>query len=86
MSVPSTPSTDFPDTFIDTHKVTKGIAFLNAQPLGRFWSVGPQFTLYAPGSWLKQGSNEVVVFDLQGKASEALTTVEHADYGLSHSR
>ncbi len=87
MSVPLTPpSTGFPDTFLDTHKVTKGIAFLNAQPLGRFWSVGPEFTLYTPGPWLRPGANSVVLFDLEGTAAESLTTTDHADYGPSHSR
>ena len=73
------------DTFLNTHALSKGTAFLNAQPLGRFWSVGPEFTLYTPGPWLHLGVNEIVVFDLQGKASEALTTVDHADYGPSPS-
>ena len=87
MRVPSTPpSTGFPDTFIDTHKVAKGIAFLNAQPLGRFWSVGPQFTLYTPGPWLRPGANSIILFDLEGTTAESLTTTDHADYGPSHSR
>ena len=38
--------------------VSKGIAFLNSQPLGRFWSVGPEFTLYTPGPWLHAGTND----------------------------
>ena len=62
------------------------MVFLNDSPLGRFWSVGPQFTLYTPGPWLKPGSNEITVFDLQGKASESLTTTDHADYGPPQSR
>jgi len=70
-----------PDTFLDTHGLSKGVAFLNGQALGRFWSVGPEFTLYTPGPWLHAGTNEVVIFDLQGTAREALTTIDHADYG-----
>jgi beta-galactosidase len=66
--------------------VAKGIAFLNAQPLGRFWSVGPQFTLYTPGPWLRPGANSIILFDLEGTATESLTTTDHADYGPSHSR
>jgi beta-galactosidase len=69
------------DTFLDTHGVAKGIAFLNARPLGRFWDVGPEFTLYTPGPWLHQGANELVVFDLKGSNGESLSTVDHADYG-----
>jgi beta-galactosidase len=69
------------DTFLDTHGVAKGIAFLNARPLGRFWDVGPEFTLYTPGPWLHQGANEIVLFDLKGSKGESLSTVDHADYG-----
>ncbi len=74
------------DTFLSTHTISKGVVFLNAQPLGRFWSVGPEFTLYAPGPWLRHGANEIIVFDLQGKANESLTTTDHADYGPPQSR
>ena len=71
------------DTFLDTHGFAKGIAFLNGQPLGRFWSVGPEFTLYTPGPWLHQGANEIVLFDLQGTRNESLKTTDRADYGSS---
>jgi beta-galactosidase len=70
-----------PDTFLNTHGISKGIAFLNARPLGRFWDVGPEFSLYTPGPWLHPGANEIILFDLNGTASESLTTTDHADYG-----
>jgi beta-galactosidase len=82
----SSSSSAAPDTFLNTKALTKGIAFLNAQPLGRFWSVGPEFTLYTPGPWLHLGTNEIIVFDLQGMTSESLTTIDHADYWHSSSR
>ena len=71
----------FADTFLDAHGLSKGAAFLNGRPLGRFWSVGPEFTLYAPGPWLHAGTNEIVLFDLQGSKAESLKTTDHADYG-----
>jgi len=77
----STASATAADTFLDTHGMSKGIAFLNGQPLGRFWSVGPEFTLYTPGPWLHPGTNEIVIFDLQGTAKESIKTIDHADYG-----
>ena len=70
-----------PDTFLNTHGLTKGEAFLDGQPLGRFWSVGPEFTLYTPGPWLQSGENNIIILDLRGTAAEALTTSDHADYG-----
>lgn len=69
------------DTFLDTNGLSKGVAFLNRKPLGRFWSIGPEFTLYTPGPWLHEGANEIVLFDLQGKENETLKTTDHADYG-----
>jgi len=70
-----------PDTFLDTHGLAKGVAFLNGRPLGRFWSVGPEFTLYTPGPWLHVGGNEILIFDLQGTAKESLKSTDRADYG-----
>jgi beta-galactosidase len=60
------------DTFLDTSAFTKGEVWLNGQPLGRVWKLGPQKTLYVPGPWLRKGENEVVVFDLQGGAGRTL--------------
>ena len=51
------------DTFLDMRDWGKGIVFVNGHNLGRFWSVGPQQTLYLPGCWLKKGKNQVVVFE-----------------------
>jgi len=70
-----------PDTFLDTHGLAKGVAFLNGRPLGRFWSVGPEFTLYTPGPWLHVGGNEILIFNLQGTAKESLKSTDRADYG-----
>src|SRR5581483_8804323 len=51
------------DTFLDLHAWGKGIVFVNGHNLGRYWSIGPQQTLYVPGVWLKKGENEIVVFE-----------------------
>ncbi|MGI8499023.1 MAG: glycoside hydrolase family 35 protein [Gemmatimonadaceae bacterium] len=52
------------DSFLDTRGWGKGSVWVNGHHLGRFWSIGPQQTLYVPGPWLRRGRNEVVVFDL----------------------
>ena len=54
------------DTFLDTSNFTKGFVWINGHPLGRIWNLGPQKTLYLPAPWLKQGANDVIVFDLEG--------------------
>lgn len=54
------------DTFLDMMPWTKGIVWVNGHNLGRFWSIGPQQTLYVPGCWLRKGGNEIVVLDFFG--------------------
>jgi len=66
------------DTFVDTRSLGKGEVFINGQPLGRFWKIGPQGTLYLPAPWLKKGENEIVIFDLDGKGSPALPFLAHS--------
>ncbi len=53
------------DTFLDMREWGKGIVFVNGHHLGRYWSVGPQQTLYLPGVWLKKGENEIIIFEQQ---------------------
>ncbi len=54
------------DTFLDFSGWGKGLAYVNGHPLGRFWEIGPQQTLYTPGCWLNEGANEIVIFDILG--------------------
>jgi beta-galactosidase len=65
------------DTFLDTSAFTKGQVWLNGHALGRIWNIGPQKTLYVPGPWLKQGENEVLVFDLEGAPGRNLQGLDH---------
>jgi len=51
------------DTFVDMSKWQKGLVFVNGHNLGRYWNVGPQQTLYLPGCWLKQGANDITIFE-----------------------
>ena len=37
----------------------KGIVVINGFNLGRYWSIGPQKTLYVPAPVLKKGENQV---------------------------
>ena len=54
------------DTFLNFETWSKGQVWVNGHALGRFWSIGPQQTLYVPGCWLKKGKNEVIVLDIVG--------------------
>lgn len=60
------------DTFLDLRGWGKGTLWVNGHHLGRFWSIGPQQTLYLPGPWLTRGRNTVVVFDLERPARASL--------------
>ena len=54
------------DTFLNMEQFGKGQVYVNGHAIGRFWSIGPQQTLYVPGCWLKKGKNEVIVLDVVG--------------------
>ncbi len=65
------------DTWIDTQALHKGELWINDRPLGRFWSIGPQFSLYTPAPWLHRGNNVVTFFDLTGDTQDRLQTVSN---------
>lgn len=52
------------DTFIDMTNFVKGFVWINGHNLGRYWETGPQTRLYCPAPWLREGENEIIVFDL----------------------
>ena len=56
-----------PDTFLDIRDLGKGAVWINGHPIGRYWNIGPQDTLYVPGPWLHAGQNQIVVFDLYAR-------------------
>jgi beta-galactosidase len=51
------------DTYIDMSNYTKGIVWINGHNLGRYWNIGPQKRLYCPAPWLREGMNEILIFD-----------------------
>ena len=69
------------DTFIDMEGWGKGCVFINGFNLGRFWEIGPQKRLYLPAPLLKEGINEIIVFETEGKASEQLVLCDKPDLG-----
>ena len=66
------------DTFLYLDSFTKGFVTVNGFNLGRYWEKGPQKSLYVPASVLKEGENEIVVFESDGLKGEAI--VEFKDY------
>jgi beta-galactosidase len=54
---------DVADSYLDLSDWGKGTVWVHGKNLGRFWKIGPQQTLYLPREWLKQGENNIVVFE-----------------------
>ncbi len=69
------------DTFLDFAGWGKGCIFLNGFNLGRFWEIGPQRRLYIPGPLLKEGENEIIIFETDGKAADTITLTDEPDLG-----
>lgn len=63
------------DTFLRLDSFSKGFVTINGFNLGRYWEIGPQKTLYVPASVLKQGENEIIVFESDGIKGEALCRI-----------
>ena len=65
------------DTYLDMRKWGKGVVWLNGHNLGKYWSIGPQQTLYIPKEWLKAGRNEIAVLELLKPQSDVLEMIDH---------
>ena len=57
------------DLFLDTAHWGKGVAWINGFCLGRYWSRGPQRTLFVPGPVLRPAGNELIVLELHATRS-----------------
>jgi beta-galactosidase len=69
-----TVSLERPDaTFLDTRGWGRGHVWVNGHHLGRFWSIGPQQSLYVPGEWLRAGANDVLLFSVEGAAHRTVS-------------
>ncbi|MBJ8349834.1 glycoside hydrolase family 35 protein [Streptococcus zalophi] len=67
---------DVKDTYLDMSGFGKGVVFVNNVNIGRFWNKGPILSLYLPHGYLKQGDNEIVVFETEGQFMESITFSE----------
>ncbi|KAI1123976.1 family 35 glycoside hydrolase [Nemania abortiva] len=56
------------DTFLAVPDGVKGNVWVNRFNLGRYWIIGPQQSLYLPGTVLKPVGNDVVVLELEPHA------------------
>ncbi|WP_405737945.1 beta-galactosidase [Streptomyces sp. NBC_00028] len=57
------------DALLELPGWVRGFVWINGFNLGRYWSVGPQRSLYVPGPVLREGVNDVWVLELERAAS-----------------
>lgn len=70
------------DTFLAFDGWAKGTAWVNGFHLGRYWSRGPQRSLYVPGPVLRPGRNEIVLLELEAPAGHGRVDLrDHAEFG-----
>ena len=70
------------DTFLKLEGFTKGFCVLNGFNLGRYYNpAGPQQTLYVPGPLLKQGQNELIVFESDGYQTPTVEFLDKPELG-----
>jgi len=63
------------DTYFDMSNWGKGVVWINGHNLGKYWSIGPQQTLYVPKEWLKKGKNEIAVLELTNPSQNIMQSV-----------
>ena len=70
------------DTFLRLDGFHKGFVKINGFNLGRYWNdKGPQKTLYVPAPILREGDNEIVVFETEGFETPQVEFVAEPDIG-----
>jgi beta-galactosidase len=69
------------DLFLDTAGWGKGYAAINGFLLGRYWSNGPQRTLYVPAAALHAGDNTIVIIELDRVTDAVVRFVAEPELG-----
>jgi beta-galactosidase len=70
------------DTFLRTEGFKKGIVLVNGFNLGRYWNdLGPTKTLYVPAPILREGKNEIIVFETEGFETPIVEFFAEPDLG-----
>ena len=64
------------DTYIDLSVFGKGVVLVNGVNIGRYWQVGPTLSLYISQAWLREGQNEIIIFETEGQYAETITLRE----------
>ena len=73
--------TDPADAHLHLPGWTKGNAWINGFHLGRYWSRGPQHSLYVPAPVLRTGVNELVLLELHASPGRTVELRDTPDLG-----
>lgn len=68
------------DCFVHLDGFNRGCVYINSFNLGRFWKVGPQKSLYIPGTLLKD-ENEIIVFNIGGYSKPTVSITDKHNLG-----
>ena len=68
------------DTFLDMRGWGHGFVWVNAHNLGRYWQIGPQQSLFVPAVWLKKGTNQIIVLDLENSGDRSIAGMKDPVY------
>ena len=68
------------DCFVHLDGFNRGCVYINGFNLGRFWNVGPQKSLYIPGTLLKD-ENEIIVFNIGGYSKPTVSITDKHNLG-----
>lgn len=69
------------DTFLRLDGFKKGFVTVNGLNIGRYYEIGPAKTLYVPAPFLKEGKNEIIVFETDGFEKPIIEFVDTPDLG-----
>jgi beta-galactosidase len=79
--LPGDAPADAAGLFLSTAGLGKGIAWLNGFCLGRYWSRGPQRTLFVPAPVTRKAGNELIILELGAAAAGPLRFKAAPDLG-----
>ncbi len=68
------------DCFIHLDTFKKGYVWINGFNLGRYWDIGPQKSLYIPGTILKE-ENEIVILETRGMKTPSVRITDTHNLG-----
>lgn len=68
------------DCFVHIDGFNRGCVYINGFNLGKFWKVGPQKSLYLPGTLLKD-ENEIIVFNIGGYSKPTVSITDKHNLG-----